>query len=245
MRHPVFQHLDHRPWPLPAERHVMQMSWHNLLFAHWPVPVEVLRQAVPRELPLDTFHGAGWIGVVPFEMSGVRLNGLPAFPGTGRFPEIYLRTYIVRDGKPGVYFFSLDAGSWMAVKAARAWYRLPYFHARISCREAEGEFDYTSERIVRAREAGARFAASYKPLGPAQSDPLAHWLTERYCLYTYNRNASWMADIHHDPWPLQMASAEIRENTMTSPLDITLPDTTPVLHFAPRLDVVAWSPRRL
>src|SRR5436305_13113339 len=107
----------------------MKQVWNDLLFAHWPIPISELRQLVPSQLPLDTFDGRCWVGVVPFWMSGVRARALPAIPGLSRFPELNVRTYVTCGGKPGVYFFSLDASNLPAVWAARRFYHLPYFHA--------------------------------------------------------------------------------------------------------------------
>jgi uncharacterized protein YqjF (DUF2071 family) len=96
---------------MPRGPWIMAQTWHDLLFAHWPVPFEVLRPLVPSQLPLDVFEGQCWVGVVPFWMSGVRGRGLPAIPGLSRFPELNVRTYVSYRDKPGVYFFSLDAAN--------------------------------------------------------------------------------------------------------------------------------------
>jgi len=109
----------------------MAQTWNDLLFAHWPVAPNVLRALVPPELPLDTYDGTAWLAVTPFHMTGIRARGLPPIPGLSRFPELNVRTYVILDGKPGVYFFSLDVTSRMAVWGARTFYRLPYFHAHM------------------------------------------------------------------------------------------------------------------
>ena len=93
----------------------MGQVWHDLFFAHWEVPLRKLRELVPRGLEIDTFEGRAWIGVVPFRMSGVRLRGTPALPGLSAFPELNVRTYVQAEGKPGVWFFSLDAANRFAV----------------------------------------------------------------------------------------------------------------------------------
>src|SRR5690242_14221163 len=126
--HPALDSVTHRPWPLPAGSWVMAQTWHDLLFAHWPVETELLKAIVPDQLPLDIFDGHGWVGIIPFRMSRIHARNLPPIPGLSQFPELNLRTYVTLDGKPGVYFFSLDAASLSAVWTARAWFRLPYFH---------------------------------------------------------------------------------------------------------------------
>jgi uncharacterized protein YqjF (DUF2071 family) len=225
----------------------MAQSWHDLLFAHWAIPAETLRPTLPTALTLDTFEDRAWLGIVPFRMSGVRLRWLPPLPGASAFPELNVRTYVVQDGKPGVYFFSLDAASPLAVAAARAWFHLPYFRARMSCVAEDGGIRYASVRTHRGAPA-AELRARYRPLTIAESaapGTLAHWLTERYCLYSVDgRGRVWRGDIHHAPWPLQRAEAEFESNRMTRLLGLTL-SGAPLLHFARRLDVVAWPPQRV
>src|SRR5688572_2505606 len=121
---------DHRLIPAPERPWIMWQRWHDLLFAHWPVPTDVLRTIVPAPLALDTFEGQAWIGVVPFRMTGIRPRYLPALPWLSATPEINVRTYVTVNGVPGVYFFSLDAASYPAVVVARSMFRLNYRHAR-------------------------------------------------------------------------------------------------------------------
>jgi len=224
----------------------MAQRWHDLLFAHWPVPEAELRRLVPASLPIDTFEGQAWVGVVPFRMTGVRAHWTPAVPGLSAFPEINVRTYVILDGKPGVYFFSLDAARWLAVMAARLSYYLPYFHARMRCSPAGHTIDYETHRLG-PLATSAEFVGRYWPTGDvfrAERGSLANWLTERYCLYTVDgKGRPIRGDILHAPWPLQPAEAEIERNTMAGPSGIILPNVPPLLHFARRLDVVIWRPR--
>src|SRR5215216_3312597 len=138
---------DHRPWPLPREPWLMAQTWHDLVFAHWPLAPERLRELVPASLPLDTFDGQAWVGVVPFWMSGVRPRAVPGLPWISKFPELNVRTYVTLEDKPGVFFFSLDAARLPAVWAARIFFRLPYFHARMRLRRAGEWVQYASDRI--------------------------------------------------------------------------------------------------
>ena len=238
----VIETVGHRPWPLPEQPWFMAQTWDDLLFAHWPVPVEALRRVVPRSLPIDTYDGRAWIGVTPFAVRGLRLRGTPPPPLVSSFPELNVRTYVSVEGKPGIYFLSLDAGTAAAVKAARRAYRLPYFRARMSIERHGARIQYTSERRDPGGEPAA-FAGSYEPVGPtfnAAAGSIEHWLAERYCLYTLDARAELLrADIHHPPWPLQLAEADLRRNTMTRPLRIDLKGS-PLLHFARRQDVVIW-----
>ena len=233
------------------------MRWSHLLFAHWPVPPDQLRPHVPAALEIDTFEGGAWIGVVPFGMAGVRVRRLPSVPGTTSFLELNVRTYVLpRDGdaagerSPGVWFFSLDAGSRLVVRVARLWYGLPYFDARMRmdalCPATPATpVRYTSER-THPGAPPASLDAVYAPVGPpvrSHANSLEHFLTERYRLYAQRAGVLRVAAVKHVPWPLQPAEAEFRSNTMTAPLHIRLPDTRPLLHYVARLDVLASRPR--
>lgn len=226
----------------------MAQSWHDLLFMHWRVPPEALWPLIPASLQLDTYEGQCWLGIVPFRMTGVRLRVMPALPGLSAFPELNVRTYVIAEGKPGVWFFSLDAGNPIAVAVARAWFHLPYFRARISLEERDGWIDYHIVRTPR-RAAPAVLRVRYRPAGQvffAKPETLEHWFTERYCLYAADsRGRIFRGDICHPPWPLQPTEAEISENSMASAVGIELPRETPLLHFARRQDVLVWTPRRL
>src|SRR5690349_15567099 len=104
----------------PAGPWIMHQNWHDLLFAHWPVPVETLRPLIPAGLSLDTYNGEAWLGLIAFNLSGIRLRGLPPVPFTCQFVELNVRTYVIRDGKPGIYFLSLDASNALAGAIARS-----------------------------------------------------------------------------------------------------------------------------
>lgn len=234
----------HRPWPLPSAPWVMHMRWHDLLFAHWPVPPAVIAPLLPPDLDLDTYDGAAWIGVVPFAMGNVRPRFLPGAPTATAFLELNVRTYVKTPTRSGVWFFSLDAASHIAVRAARAWVGLPYFDAAMACAPDGPAFHYSSRRTHR-HAPPAEFRATYQPSGPVyrtQPGSFDHWLTERYALFSPPRRGRLgYLDIHHDPWPLQPAAADINLNTLTAPHGIALPQTAPLLHFARSLDVVAWN----
>ena len=221
----------------------MAQTWHDLLFAHWPVPISTMRKLVPAQLELDTWDGSSWVGVVPFWMSGVRGRGLPALPGASQFPELNVRTYVTYSGKPGVYFFSLDAASRFAVTAARTLYHLPYFYAKMHAERHGDETLYSS-----VREKGeAKFCGRYKPIAAVQlrrPGTIEYWLSERYCLYTVHKEVVYRGDVHHERWPLQDAQAEIELNSIATAAGLDLPGSDPLLHFARHLEVAIWPLRR-
>jgi uncharacterized protein YqjF (DUF2071 family) len=239
----VLRETAHRPWPPPREPWLMAQTWEDLLFAHWPVPAERLRPLLPDVIPLDEREGSAWVGVTPFCVAAFRARGFPHLPRVTAFPELNVRTYTTIQGKPGIWFMSLDAGSALAVLGARRAYRLPYFKANMEVSRAGGWVRYRSRRVSPDGEP-AELAGSYRPAGPpAPPAPgsLEHWLTERYCLYTLDeRGAVLQADIHHPPWPLQAADAHFELNTMAQPYGLELDRPAPLLHFARRQDVVIW-----
>ena len=244
----ILSETDHRPYPVPEGSWALSMSWHDVLFMHWPVPADWLRPLIPPILALDSFDGSAWLGVVPFRMSGVRPRYLPGVPWLSNFPEINLRTYVTYRGKPGVWFFSLDAHNPVAVRLARATFSLPYFDAKMS---SEGEGDGVDYRSVRVHKGAppARFVGRYRPTGGRfHSAPgtLENFLTERYCLYSANGKGDVRrGDIHHEMWPLQGAEVEVEQMEMTGQIGVVLPPTEPVVHLASRLDIVAWAPRKV
>jgi uncharacterized protein YqjF (DUF2071 family) len=230
----------------------MRMNWHELLFMHWAVPAESLRPHVPATLDLDAFDGRAWLGVVPFRMTNVRPRFVPPVPGISAFPELHVRTYVMPAGtkeKAGVWFFSLDATSRLAVRAARWSYYLPYYDANISCAANGGEntptVRYSSRRTHRGAPP-AELDLEYRPTGkPFHAEPgtLDYFLTERYCLYSTNpTGVPYRCEVAHPPWPLQAAEAKVRRNTMTRQLGFDLPDDEPLLHYADFQPVVAWKP---
>lgn len=242
----LLRETNHRPWPLPERPYAMTMTWEKLLFAHWPISVQELRLLIPQSLELDTYDGDCWIGVVPFSMRNVGPRFAPKPSYFSTFLELNVRTYVTAGGKPGVFFFSLDAANPLAVEIARRWYHLPYFNARMRLDEEEGAIEYLSERTHR-RVATGVFRAQYRPTGPiirSQVGSLDEWLTERYCLYAVDRRGiAHRGEIHHLPWPLQPAELNISINSVADAHGITLGGDPALIHYVERLDVVAWNPK--
>jgi uncharacterized protein len=244
----ILAHHEHRPWPLPKRSWINRQHWHDLLFMHWPLPSDYLRAFVPEQLELDTHGGQAWLAVAPFHMSGVRMRGLPTLGPLSRLPELNVRTYVRYQGQPGVYFFSLDAGSVLAVWGARLTYHLPYFYARMDVKLAREAVVYSSYRVGTPR--AADFVGSYGPISEeihrCAKDSLEHFLTERYCLFTVAANRRvYRAEIHHVPWPLQVARADVATNTTALSHGIQLPETPPLLHYSKLLEVLIWPIERL
>ena len=221
---------------------VMSMKWVGLLFAHWKVPAHLLRPFIPSGVQLDLYNGEAWLGVVPFQMYDTRARFLPAVPSTANFFELNLRTYVTDGSRAGVFFFSLDATSRLAVFGARNFFCLPYFNATIVSKEVGGEIEYRSLRHDK-RAPPATLDCRYAPIGAVEySTPgsLEEWLTERYYLYT----ALWggkaaLAQVYHSKWPLQKARVSFNELDMTRIVGVDLPREPDHVLFSRTLSVTA------
>lgn len=235
-------HTTHRPWPLPKGKHAWRQSWLDLAFFHWPVSADEIQKTLPAGLEVDTFDGSAWISVVPFRMEGVMKRGIPSLPGISNFPEMNLRTYVTCNGKPGVWFYSLDADQSIAVWAARKFFHLPYFKAGMKCEsDREGVIHYSSARA----SGDASFQASYQPLGEAYhavSGSLEEWLCERYCLYSASEAGDiYCGEVHHRQWPLQKIKYDIQSNEVATAAGITISGEPVSAQFSRELQVAVWN----
>jgi uncharacterized protein YqjF (DUF2071 family) len=235
----------HRPWPMPPSPWVMTQTWNDLLFAHWTIDPAALRPKVPAAFDLDLYDGTAWIAIVPFFMTNVAPRGVPALPRISEFAELNVRTYVRVADRPGIYFFSLDAASALAVKTARALFNLPYYTASMTVSATADGVDYRSEREAPA----ASLRAAYHPIGapfhPIEGT-LEYFLTERYCLYNLDHHGKpYRLDIHHPRWSLRAAAARVIRNTMAEACGLRLSETPQLLHFAKRQDAVAWLPEAI
>lgn len=245
--HPALEKIDHRPWPLPTARWTWRQNWYNLLFAHWPVPAADLRRLVPDGLTIQEYDGTSWFGVVPFRMTGVMRRPFPDLPWISAFPELNLRLYVERDGKPGVWFLSLDAANPLAVWAARRYFHLPYWRSNIKFSAESSGFHFRSDS--RSKERNVKFEATYRSTSDvfnAQPQTLEQFLVERYCLYaTSPDNRLFRAQVHHLPWPLQRAEGTVFADELLTPHRLSTCGMPPILHYSPGVEVVVWSPEML
>jgi hypothetical protein len=225
----------------PDSMPIMHQNWGKLLFMHWPIEIEVLRPLIPERLSIDTFEGEAWIGITPFTMWGVRPVFTPPVPFLSELHETNVRTYVHLDGVPGVWFFSLDANSALAVTGARTLYHLPYFNAEIDLEEEDAAIDY---RLSRSDEPHAELEARWtigEPLPESEPGSLDFFLTERYCLYAEDSSRQlYRARIHHAPWPLQDAELDSLRSTMIESQGLPTPEGEPLLHYAEALAVDIW-----
>lgn len=231
----------------PSGCPVMHQVWDKLLFLHWPVEVEQLRPLVPEGLEIETWEGTAWIGVTPFTIRGIRPPFFPPLPVLSRSHELNVRTYVTRDGVPGVWFLSLDASNALAVWGARLGFSLPYFRAQMEL-NAGRSIDFHSRR-THADAPPASFRARWHVgarLPEAAPNTREFFLIERYALYSESGGRLYRARIHHRPWPLASARVEQLTSTMLSSHGLPEPRDEPLLHAqAEPFDVEVWSPKRV
>lgn len=213
-------------------------SWRDLLFVHWPFAAAELRPLIPAALDLDAHEGTYYVGAVPFIMRHVRPRWVPralAF----NFLETNLRTYVHYRGRPGVYFFSLEAASWLAVKAARLGWGLPYFYAQMDVARQGNEITYRTQR------GRAHLHTRYRigePLGPSQPGSLQHFLLERYLLFNEHRGRLRVGQVHHVPYPVFAAQVHELNESLLAAAGLTSPGAPTLAHFSPGVDVEVFGP---
>ncbi|MFC5714347.1 YqjF family protein [Thalassorhabdus alkalitolerans] len=217
--------------------YLMNMTWKNVLFAHWSYPVEELQQILPEGMEVDTFEGRAYVGIVPFFMEDVRARFMP--PQTSfAFPELNLRTYVKVNGEKGVYFFSLDASNPLAVELARRLFHLNYYHSAFSCETNGDDTRYVHQR----QKSPARFVGQYQPEGEvfySKPGTLEYFLTERYRLFSSSGSQLFKGDIHHSQWPLQKASMYLKETSLFEVNSLTMPEEKPHLLYSKGVHVLA------
>lgn len=220
-----------------------QQSWRDLLFLHWSFDPEVVRRLVPASLELDLYEGRAWVGLVPFAMEGVRPSWAPSALGFD-FLETNVRTYVYAGGDPGVYFFSLEAASWIAVAAARAQWSLPYYHAAMRMLKDEDHVRYETRR----RRGDARMLVDYtigEDLGPSAPDTFEHFLLERYYLFVEHRGALYQGQVHHPPYPARRATVNELDDSLIAAAGLPAAEAPPeVAHFSEGVDVEVFGPWR-
>lgn len=233
------QHTDkilarsaHRPYPLPSHDWRYFQQWRDVLMVHIKVPVHVARQSLPAGLALDLFQGEAWMSVFAFKVHNNRLRHLPPVPYVSDFCEVNLRTYCIRDGKPGVYFLAIDADKTLAVWLARTLLGLPYEVASISRDGSMYALDNPGKRTA---------SAVFRPSPEAmEKDKLDAWLTERYCVYSISAKAMYRHDIHHEPWPLHEASVSGMSLDYADPAYRLTANESSRFHYSQGLDVLIW-----
>lgn len=230
------------PTQRPATKILGYQQWRSLLFLHWAVPLETLRKLVPSSLEIDTYDGVAYVGIVPFSMLGVRPRWWPA-AWAFDFLETNLRTYVVRDGQPGVYFFSLDAANRLAVWAAKQFWGLPYYHAQMSLARSGNEVHYQTTRFG----TGTRHHVRYRigpSLKPSHPESREYFFLERYLLFVERHGTLYSGQVHHSPYPAQAAEVLELEDSLLAAAGINDTGGPPAFaHYSPGVDVEIYDLR--
>lgn len=192
----------------PTRAHVMHQRWESLLFLHWRWDAAEIQRTLPPGLFVDTFQGDAWLAIVPFYMRGIRPRFCPSVPGISDFLELNVRTYVHDEqGRPGVWFYSLDCNQRLAVWTARTFFHLPYQNARMGAQLSDGRIDYRCQRSGALNESHFRYRISAESQ-LAEPGSLAFFLAERYLLFSQTPSGIRCGQVHHMPYPLAEAKLE-------------------------------------
>jgi uncharacterized protein YqjF (DUF2071 family) len=234
----------------PGQPVLMHQNWHHLLFLHWEVPAAELQKLIPPQLTIDTFDGKAYVGLVPFTLSGVRPVMTPPLPWISSFHEVNVRTYVHRDGRdPGIWFFSLDASSMIAVAAARAAYKLPYFQSDIEFAAAK-EISFASKRNDERGTMPANGHFRYKPtdgvVTNAAPGTIDYFLLERYVLYSRDEDHNlFRARVYHQPYPMQRVDVLELDETLIWAAGIKRSESVASRHYASEVNVKVYPLERV
>ncbi len=228
----------------PPGSPIMRQRWEDLLFLHWPVAPAVLKPFIPAPLEIDTFEGQAWLGITPFHLSNLAPLLTGPLPGVSSFHELNVRTYVLCEGRPGIWFFSLDASKLLPAAAARIFFSLPYYKAQIRYTREHPEFAFSLRRTL---PANASFRAHWR-VGERLRDPatnsLAFFVAERYCFFVVERGEVYQVRAYHHPWILDEAFVEVERSTMFASLGLPEPVSEPLAHFSRGVEVEIWAPMR-
>jgi uncharacterized protein YqjF (DUF2071 family) len=233
----ILQDSKHRPFPLPTTPWKYYQEWHAVIFAHWQVPIDLLRSVVPEGLDLDLFDGKAWISLVAFSIKRLRPRYLPSISLLSDFHEINLRTYVLRNGKPGIYFLSIEAQKLGSTLMAKLITGLPYMKSDIMRKENLYQSRNTKKDF--------RLQFRYEPLpGIIEKNRLEKWLTERYCLFQELSGRIYSHDIHHKEWPLQSVKIDSL-NLRYKFKELLIDSKAELYHYSEGVQVPTWGKRRV
>ncbi|MDP6869588.1 MAG: DUF2071 domain-containing protein [Candidatus Poseidoniaceae archaeon] len=233
---------DHLPFEMPKRAYSLSQQWRYLSFMHWEIDPEKLANHLPDGLELDLFDGKAYVGTIPFLMKGVRPRLLPSVYGISTFPEFNVRTYVTKNGKPGVFFLTLDAESRVTCAYAPKFYGLPYRYSKCKLEISKNQYKWNSKRP----DDEISLQGKSVPIGPimqAEHGTLEYFLFERYCLYVEHKGSLKMAYTLHNPWKFQVAEAEISSNSLTESFNLGIenPLKPDYVHVSEGVHVRTWS----
>ena len=232
----ILQETSHRPFPMPGTPWKYYQEWHSLLFAHWKVAAEYLTPLIPAGLTLDLFNGEAWVSLVAFTIKHLRPRLLPSFPPLSNFHEVNMRTYVLRNGKPGIYLLSIEAQKLGSALMAKLVTRLPYVHSEIN--RTEGYYASDNNKL------NFHLHAKYKPGHTILvKSPLDRWLTDRFCLFHELSNNIYSHDIHHQDWPLKTVDIKALD-VQYQFKGVVVNSRADLYHYADSVQVPTWGKRK-
>jgi uncharacterized protein len=234
----------------PARETVMYQKWRNLLFVHWAWATKDIQASLPPGLTVDTFENRAYLGVVPFFVEDMHLPFLPPIPGLSSMLELNVRTYVYdKLGRPGVWFYSLDANHPIAVATARRLFHLNYQNAAMKAVPSDPYIIFSCRRDGLKELKISEFTyATRGPLGLGPPGSLEFFLTERYRLFAWDEKSRTLlsARVHHAPYVLSDAELTRYDQVMLA-LNGFSGHLRPPEHrlFSPGVDVSVHAPETI
>lgn len=216
---------------------LLRMLCSNALFLHWPVDPALLRPLLPTGLDLDLFDDKAWLTVMPCRLSGLRPVLAPPVPGLSSLLELSVRTCVSHRHEPGVFFFSLDASSAVAVWLARALFHLPYFRATMHMTRRGDSVRFSSRRTHQGAtpaEMECSWTAQH-PIARVRKGDLAHFLTERRRLYAAHHGRVFVCNVRSETWSLREARIDSLRSSLFESIGLPAPAGAPLAHHADQL----------
>jgi len=233
----ILEQKEHRSWNYPIEKWSYYQEWNNALFFHYEVDKNILQDLVPDDLEIDLINGKAWVSVVAFVMERIRPRFLPSVSSISNFGEINVRTYVIKDNKPGVYFLSIEAEKLMSAVLAKSLSGLPYEKSTIK----RTKNSYQAQHSLK----GFSLSADYHiGMEIKHKNELDLFLTERYCLYLNKGNNLFRYEIQHIPWKLNQLELDYLQ--LDYKLGNLILDSNPnFIHYSVGVQVVAWKKQKL
>ena len=233
---------SHLPFSMPERKHSLVQQWRYLTFMHWEVSPKLLYPYLPKGIELDLFEGKGYIGLIPFLMKDVHPRLLFPVDGISNFPEFNIRTYVKVKNKPGVFFLTLDAQSYITCLYAPYAYGLPYNYCKGNITVENKKYIWNSYRRKRGFELSGFSMIKSEAIIPDKGS-LEEFLFERYCLFSIRNKKICIGYTKHNPWSVHRAHAKLVTNNLTKSFKLGIKNLLEpeLVHISTGVYVNAWS----
>lgn len=232
----ILKHTTHRTFKYPERPWGFYQEWNKAIFLHWKTEKKTLQELLPKGLEVDTINGDAWVSLVAFDMNNIKARYLPKPPYISDFQEINIRTYVVCNGKPSVYFLSMEANNNMACKVIKQLSKFPYRFSEMN-RDNE-KYHSKNNKLNESFEIAYQLEDT-----PVVKDEVDLWLTERYAVFQDYKNSIIEYDVHHIEWPVQAINCT--KLKVNYPRFSTFLNNVPdKIQYSPGVQVVNWDKRR-